>query len=192
MSGARTTCRKTVHGTHTSAGVHVRSQALRTETSSFDDDENYYSALLDNTDESVDVPRLSSSNKKNNTKSTWRPWKQITVATHNVCGLTNLQACKKDCIAQWLIAQKDPAIYLMQETWEKDNKSIEVEGCLFISNGNETTTRKRGGVGAALSPAAVKAWKKAGQPEPIRPPPVAEATRTMAIELHFEDSKRKL
>ena len=30
--GARTTCRKTVHGTHTSAGVHVRSQALRTET----------------------------------------------------------------------------------------------------------------------------------------------------------------
>ena len=79
----------------------------------------------------------------------------------------------------------------MQETWEKETTNTEIEGILFIHHGNPKETKKYGGVSIALSKQAKAAWKRAGQPAPILPPPTAEATRIMAIELSFQDRKQK-
>ena len=113
------------------------------------------------------------------------------MVTRNVHGYAMTQTDKKNGIANYLNRQRDPTVYLTQETWQKDNETIELDNCLFLSNGNPQDTRKNGGVGIVLSPQATKAWKKAGQPEPIRPDPVTSATRTMAINLHFKDARQK-
>ena len=52
--------------------------------------------------------------------------------------------------------------------------------------------KKNGGVSIALSKSAQKAWKRAGQPDPIRPGWVAKIARNIGLELHFLDSKKKI
>eukprot|EP00980_Cylindrotheca_fusiformis_P021013 scaffold8028_cov81-Cylindrotheca_fusiformis.AAC.1 len=186
---ARRTGRRTLQkGCQLSGGEHRHPQARRTTSS------NRFQALQEDDEESEDdneneveiVQRLSFRKEKQH-------WNELSVVTHNVQGYTNNQACKKDHIASFLNKDKKSkaTIYLVQETWEKDNNTTEVEGCLFLSNGNPENTRKHGGVGIILSPEAVKAWERAGQPEPIRPPPVASATRSIAIEIKMEDKKKK-
>ena len=52
---------------------------------------------------------------------------------------------------------------------------------------------KKGGVAIALSPKAIDAWKRAGQPEPIRPKCTDnQASRIIAMELHLVDQAQKV
>ena len=96
-----------------------------------------------------------------------------------------------------MINKRDtPTIYLIQETWMSEEKGeTTIDDVHFISYGYEKEhdeTRANGGVCIALSKAAQKAWKRAGQLDPIRPGKVAKTVRIIRLELHFLDSKKKI
>ena len=71
-----------------------------------------------------------------------------------------------------------------------------IDNVLFLSHGYEKeqdeSRSANGGVAIALSVVAQKAWKRAGQPDPIRPRKVARTARNIGLELHFLDSKKKI
>lgn len=124
-------------------------------------------------------------------------WSYMNVATHNVKGCSGKQADKLDHIANMINNRKTPTIYLIQETWMSEEKGETlIDDVLFISYGCEKepneTRAKNGGVSIALSKSAQKAWKRAGQPDPIRPGRVAKTARNIGLELHFLDSKKKI
>ena len=48
------------------------------------------------------------------------------------------------------------------------------------------------GEGVVLSTIAQSVWKRAGQPDPIKPTLVAKTVRNIALELHFLDRKAKV
>ena len=109
------------------------------------------------------------------------------------------QRDKKDLIRNWIKRHdRTPTIILTQETWENndDTETDKDDGILFFSNGkkkDDGNPRVKGGVGIILSKAAEEAWKKAGQPDPIRGQTVAKTTRNVGIEMQFEDTfKRKI
>ena len=111
-------------------------------------------------------------------------------------GYGNNQSCKKDSLNEWMNQQhrNNPTIVLTQEMWEKTdgNTRIGKNGALFISNSNKIDeSQVRGGVGIILSRKAEKAWKRAGQPDPIKPNSVAKTARNIALELHFLDSRKR-
>ena len=112
------------------------------------------------------------------------------VNSFNVRGWSCNQQEKQDFIANYLLKQEYPTIICVQETWETQNTEIEIDGCYLIGSGTETNSRSHGGVSIALCPKATKAWKKAGK-DPLRFPVLAEATRTIVLELLFSDARGK-
>ena len=135
--------------------------------------------------------------RKSTSKQQQQQWKRIQILSFNVQGYGGGQRDKKDLIRNW-IKQHDrtPTIILTQETWENndDTETDKDNGILFFSNGkkkDDGNPHVRGGVGIVLSKTAEEAWKRAGQPEPIRGQTVAKTTRNVGIELQFEDTFRK-
>ena len=117
-----------------------------------------HDVLVDDDDVNPEEPpQGSKTTPRDYPKREANSWKQITVTTHNVQGCSNDQKEKKDMIANFLCSDTAPAVYLLQETWETSDESIEVDGALFLSNGNTANTRNRGGVAIALSPKAIQA-----------------------------------
>jgi hypothetical protein len=77
----------------------------------------------------------------------------------------------------------------LQETWTSEDEDLLIHGHQFILHGGPS---KRGGVGFILSPKAIKAWERAGQPDPIKSGNVAERERTISIELHYLDGANQI
>ena len=71
----------------------------------------------------------------------------------------------------------------------KEGGETIIDDVLFISHGYEKeqdeSRNANGGVAIALSKVAQKSWKRAGQPDPIRPRKVARTARNIGLELHF-------
>ena len=135
--------------------------------------------------------------RKSTSKQQQQQWKRIQILSFNVQGYGGGQRDKKDLIRNW-IKQHDrtPTIILTQETWENndDTETDKDNGILFFSNGkkkDDGNPHVRGGVGIVLSKTAEEAWKRAGQPEPIRGQTVAKTTRNVGLELQFEDTFRR-
>ena len=122
-------------------------------------------------------------------------WSNVNVVTHNVKGCSGKQSCKLDHIANMISKRDTPTIYLIQETWMSEDGITLIDDVLFISHGYDKEPdeirRANGGVCIALSRASQKAWKRAGQPDPITPGQVAKTVRNIELELHFLDSKKK-
>ena len=123
-------------------------------------------------------------------------WSNVNVVTHNVRGYSKNQSCKLDHIASLINERDTPTIYLIQETWmSEEGGETTIDDVLFISHGYEKEPDEvrsaNGGVCIALSKAAQKAWKRAGQPDPITSKKLAKTARNIGLELHFLDSKKK-
>jgi len=78
----------------------------------------------------------------------------------------------------------------------KEGGETTIDDVLFLSHGykkeQDESGNANGGVSIALSKVAQKAWKRAGQPDPIRSRKVARTARNIGLELHFLDSKKKI
>ena len=124
-------------------------------------------------------------------------WSNMNVVTHNVRGYSKNQSCKLDHIASLINERDTPTIYLIQETWmSEEGGETTIDDVLFISHGYEKeqdeSRNANGGVAIALSNVAQQAWKRVGQPDPIRPRKVARTARNIGLELYFLDSKKKI
>ena len=85
-------------------------------------------------------------------------------------------------------------IYCVQETGGKNDEPFPVQNHLFIIHGHDSKRQikvTRGGVAIILSPNAQLAWKRAGQPEPIRANILSSAARIIGLELHFNNYLNK-
>jgi hypothetical protein len=117
----------------------------------------------------------------------------VTIITQNVRGYHGLSSYKKDHIANYIEKRPEETIIILtQETWENNDTTTKLNNTLFFSHGDNADNREKGGVGIILSPKAVNAWKRAGQPDPIRPGKIVGNTRIMAMELHFEDNAKQI
>ena len=88
-------------------------------------------------------------------------------------------------------------MYFIQETWmSREKGETTIDNVLFLLHGYEKeqdeSRNAYGGVAIALSVVAQKAWKRAGQPDPIRPRKVARTARHIGLELYFLDSKKEI
>jgi exonuclease III len=82
-------------------------------------------------------------------------------------------------------------VLLTQETWAKDDGDIKIDGTISFSHGSETEGRAKGGVGNVLSPKAVHEWKRAGQPDPVRPGATAKSCRIIGLKISVQDQANK-
>ena len=128
-------------------------------------------------------------NKEEKFKFNRPKWPNVNVVTHNIRGCSKNQLCKLDHISNMINKQDTPTIYLIQETWMSKDDVQNINDILFISHGYEKEPDEvrsaNGGVCIALSKAAQKAWKRAGQPDPITSKKLAKTARNIGLELHI-------
>ena len=123
-------------------------------------------------------------------------WSNLNVVTHNIKGCSKNQSYKLDYIANMINKQDTPTIYLIQETWMSEEKGETlINDVLFISYGYEKEIDEirsaNSGVYIPLLETAQMAWKRVGQPDPIRLGKILKTARNIRLELHFQIQKRK-
>jgi hypothetical protein len=113
----------------------------------------------------------------------------LSITTKNLRGFSGENSIgKRDEIAHSM-KEHNVDVACLQETWTSEDEVLLIHGHQFILHGGPSN---RGGVGLVLSPKAIKAWERAGQPDPIKSGNVAERERTISIELHFLDGARQI
>ena len=124
-----------------------------------------------------------------------RPSKTITIVQQNVQGLGNSDTQLDEIRG----AMGDIDVLLLQETRRRGTGKIEIYGYNFFMHGAENEERASG-VGIVLGPRATRAWKLAGEKDPVTYTPSQASKgkgrkkpvgRMIALELHFIDAYKQ-
>lgn len=116
-----------------------------------------------------------------------REYPQVSVITHNLRVYSSKNASwKKDVLANDLSNTKTPTIVLTQETWEKHDDVLEIDGFFFSRKQRKEKRRSRN-----CTQQTSNCTLEKGQPDLIRPGPIAGSCRAIGLALKFTDAAGK-
>jgi hypothetical protein len=144
-------------------------------------------AEVERHDNGVRAREIASHNPTESKRAQRRP--NLSITSNNCRGFSaKTSIWKRDELAHSMKKHNVDATCL-QETWNAEDEDFIIHGYHFFLHGGPS---RRGGVGIVLSPKAIKAWERAGQPDPIKSGNVAGRERTISIELHYLDGANQI